>query len=228
MQALVAAPGAVVGGLVVVEGVRPSVAATGPAERAEAAAAGMGRRVAPGAVAGAAGLFLALAAAGVVLGSLAGLLTLALASTIGGLLAGVGAEAALAPRVIGLVEAVAAGRAGAVDDAHVHRRSPLPFRAGVAQQLIGTAAATAGHGDHLGRGHGRAAVAFAGDQRPHLGPHIECGGQVRVRVGGAVLRIGRGACGRRVLAVAAGRAVECDARGAGGWLGRWWGAAGVR
>ena len=76
----------------------------------------MGRRPA---APGAAGLLLPLAA-GVVLGSLAGLLALALAGAVGGLLAGVGAEAALAAWVVGLAEAMPAGWAGAVDDAHVH------------------------------------------------------------------------------------------------------------
>jgi hypothetical protein len=82
MQAVVAAPDAVVGGLVVVNGVRPAMAAAGAAERAGAAGPGMGRRVA---APSAAGLLLALAAAGVVLGALPGLLTLALALAVGGL-----------------------------------------------------------------------------------------------------------------------------------------------
>jgi hypothetical protein len=54
-------------------------------------------------------------------------------------------------------------------------------------------------------------------RRPRPGPHRWCGpaeGPTRARPG--------------VLAVAAWRAVEGDARGAGGWLGRWWGAASVR
>ena len=70
----------------------------------------MGRRAAPGAVTLAAGLLLTLAAAGVVLGSLAGLLAGTLTSPVGGLLAGIGAEAALAARVVGLAEAASAGR----------------------------------------------------------------------------------------------------------------------
>jgi nitrous oxidase accessory protein NosD len=74
MQAVVAAPGAVVGGLVVVNGVRPAMAAAGAAVGAGAAAAGMRRR---SAAPGAAGLLLALAA-GVILGALPGLLTLRL------------------------------------------------------------------------------------------------------------------------------------------------------
>src|SRR5688500_17866755 len=117
MQAVVAAPGPVVGGLVVVNGVRPAMAAAGAAVGAGAAGPGMGRRpTGPGA----AGLLLALMAAGVVLGALPGLLTLALALAVGGLLAGIRAEAALAARVIGLAEPGPAGGAGAVDDAHVH------------------------------------------------------------------------------------------------------------
>ena len=40
-----------------------------------------------------------------------------LAGAVGGLLASVGAEAALAARVVGLAEAMPAGRVGAVDDA---------------------------------------------------------------------------------------------------------------
>jgi hypothetical protein len=60
--------------------------------------------------AGAAGLLLPLAAAGLLLGSLAGLLGGALAGAVGGLFAGVGAELALAARVVGLGEAASAGR----------------------------------------------------------------------------------------------------------------------
>jgi hypothetical protein len=90
----------------------------------------------------------------------AGLLPGALALPVGGLLAGVGAEAALAARVVGLGEAVAAGWAVAVDDVHVHRRSPL-LRSGVVQQLVGAAAAAAAHGHDLGRGDGRAAGPLA-------------------------------------------------------------------
>jgi hypothetical protein len=90
----------------------------------------------------------------------AGLLPGALALPVAGLLAGVGAEAALAARVVGLGEAVAAGWAVAVDDVHVHRRSPL-LRSGVVQQLVGAAAAAAAHGHDLGRGDGRAAGPLA-------------------------------------------------------------------
>jgi hypothetical protein len=68
----------------------------------------MGRRAAPGAVAGAAGVLTG-AAVGSVLGLLAGLLAGALALAVDSLLAGIGAEAALAARFIGLAEAVAAG-----------------------------------------------------------------------------------------------------------------------
>ena len=65
----------------------------------------MGRRpVGPYTVALPAGLLLVPASAGVILGSLAGLLGSALAGAVGGLLAGVGAEAALAARVVGLAE----------------------------------------------------------------------------------------------------------------------------
>jgi hypothetical protein len=93
MEAAVAAPGAVVGGLVVVEGVGTAVAAARAAVGAGAAGPSMGRRT----VLGAAGLLFALAAAGVVLGSLAGLLPGALALPVGGLLAGVGAKRRLRP-----------------------------------------------------------------------------------------------------------------------------------
>jgi hypothetical protein len=95
-----------------------------------------------------------------------------------------------------------------------------PFRPGVAQQLIGAATAAAGNRDHLGRGHRRPAGAFAGDQRAHLGPRIRCGRWVLVRIGGAALRQGRSEHGRTAVAVAAGRAIEREARGVGGRLGR--------
>ena len=141
MKAVVAAPCPLVGGLVVVDGVRPAVAAARAAVGAGAAGPGMRRRGAASAVALAAGL-----------------LPGALALLVGGLLAGVGAEAALAARVVGLAEAAPAGRAGAVDDAHFHRRSPLlVLGAGVAEQFVGAAAAAAGDRDDLGRGYGRAA-----------------------------------------------------------------------
>jgi hypothetical protein len=87
VEAVVAAPGSVVGGLVVVEGVGTAVAAARAAVGARAAAAGMRRwPVRPGAVAAAAGLLFTLAAAGVVLGALAGLLTGALAGAVSGCL----------------------------------------------------------------------------------------------------------------------------------------------
>jgi hypothetical protein len=57
-------------------------------------------------------------------------------------------------------------------------------------RLIGAPAAAAGDGHDLGRGHGGAAGAFAGDQRPHLRPRIWCGGGVWVRNGGVVLERG--------------------------------------
>ena len=68
-------------------------------------------------------------AAGVVLGLLAGLLAGVLAGAVGGLFAGIGAVAALAARVIELDKAAAAGRAGAVDDAHLHGASSCSVRA---------------------------------------------------------------------------------------------------
>ena len=125
VKAVVAAPGAVMGGLVVVEGVRPTVAAARAAERAGPAAAGKGRRGPAGPVTSPAGVLFAGAAAGVLLlRALVGLLAGALAGAVGGLLAGIRAEAALAARVIGLAEAGTAGWAGAIDDAYVHRSSP--------------------------------------------------------------------------------------------------------
>jgi hypothetical protein len=53
--------------------------------------------------------------------------------------------------------------------------------AGVAEQLIGAAAAAAGNRDYLGGGDLGAAGAFAGDQRPHLLAHVRCGRRVLVR-----------------------------------------------
>src|SRR5215211_1227184 len=121
-QALVAAPGALVGGLVVVAGVRAAVPAAGATEGTEAAAAGMWRR--PVGTLALAGLLVAPAplltgpAGGVLLGPSAGLVGVALAGPVGGLLAGVGAEAALAARVVGLGERSAAVLAVPPDDPH--------------------------------------------------------------------------------------------------------------
>jgi hypothetical protein len=80
MEAVVAAPGAVRAGLVVVDGVRPARPAAGPAEGAGAAAASMGRRpVGPSTLAGATGVFFAGAAGGLLLSPPAGLFVGALA-----------------------------------------------------------------------------------------------------------------------------------------------------
>jgi hypothetical protein len=92
-----------VGGLVVVDGVRPTVTTAPSAVGAGAAGPGVRRVSAAGAVTRPAGI-LAGATSGVVLGSLAGLLADALACPVGGLFAGIRAEAALAARVIGLAE----------------------------------------------------------------------------------------------------------------------------
>jgi hypothetical protein len=126
-QPLVAAPGPLVGGLVVVGGVGAAVTATGPAEGAGTAAAGMRRRpmrpltlasllvpLATGVLAAA--LLLALLAGPLSVAAL--LLGLALASSVGGLFAGVGAEAALAAGVVGLGERSAAVLAVPPDDPH--------------------------------------------------------------------------------------------------------------
>jgi hypothetical protein len=95
---------------------------------------------------------------------------------VGGLLAGVGAEAALAARVVGLGEAVAAGRAGAVDDAHVHGRSPR--RLDLADRQAGTAPADAISQPSGVEGDQLAAVGVA-DEPQHLvgvGPDLPGGG----------------------------------------------------
>jgi hypothetical protein len=110
VQAVVAALGTVVGGLVVVEGVRPAVPAAGGAVGPGAAAAGVRRRpVGPGALASPAGLLLTPTAGGVPLGPPAGLLLVALSGTVGGLFAGDRAEPPLAAGVVVLFEARAAG-----------------------------------------------------------------------------------------------------------------------
>src|SRR6266498_2291390 len=100
-QALVAAPGALVGGVVVVIGVRATHATTGAAPGAGAAGAGVRRRLMRAGT---------LAAAGVVLVPLAVLLLLlaAFAGAVGAGAAGAGAEAALAAGVVGLAERCAA------------------------------------------------------------------------------------------------------------------------
>jgi hypothetical protein len=166
VEAVVAAPGALVGGLVVVEGVRPSVAAARGAERAGAAAAGMGGRGAAGSVALPAGVLFAGAAAGVfLLGALVGLLAGALAGAVGGLLAGIGAEAALAARVIGLAEAGPAGWAVAVDDPYVHGRSPRG--PGLADRQAGSAPADA-VGQPGGVEGGELAAVGRADESQHL------------------------------------------------------------
>ena len=77
MQAVVAAPCPVMGGLVVVEAVGAAVAAAPCAVGAGAAGAGVGRWGAAGAVTSATGLLFVAAAVGVVLGALASLLALA-------------------------------------------------------------------------------------------------------------------------------------------------------
>jgi hypothetical protein len=105
MEAVVAAPGAVMGGLVMVEGVRSAVATARAAVGAGAAGPGVRWRGAVGAVTSPAGLLFAGAAAGLVLSPLAGLVGGAPARPVGGLLAGIGAEAALAAGVVGLAEA---------------------------------------------------------------------------------------------------------------------------
>jgi hypothetical protein len=88
VKPVVAAAGALVGGLVVVQGVRPAVAAAGAAVGAGAAAAGVRRRPArAGALALAAGLLLALALPVGPLAVAALLLLGALADAVGGLLA---------------------------------------------------------------------------------------------------------------------------------------------
>src|SRR6266508_4370986 len=116
-QPVVAAPGAVVGGLVVVVGVGAAVAAAGAAEGAGAAAAGVRRRpVRPGALTGPAGFF-AGAAGGLLLRPAAGLLLAAFAGAVGGLLAGGRAEPPLAAGVIGLLEPRPAVGAGGPDHA---------------------------------------------------------------------------------------------------------------
>src|SRR6266511_2266123 len=103
-QALVAAPGALVGGVVVVIGVRATHATTGAAPGAGAAGAGVRRRLMRAGTLAAAGVLVG-AAAGVVLVPLAVLLLL-LAAFAGA--AGAGAEAALAAGVVGLAERCAA------------------------------------------------------------------------------------------------------------------------
>jgi len=85
---------------------------------------------------------------------------------------------------------------------------------------MGVAAAAAGDRDCLGGGHLGAADAFAGDQRPHPLPRIQCSRRALVRTRGAVLRHGESGWG--AVAVAA-REVERGAGydGAHGWG---WGA----
>src|SRR6266542_1362193 len=111
-QALVAAPGALVGGVVVVIGVRATHATTGAAPGAGAAGAGVRRRLMRAGT-------LALAA-GLVLAPLPLVFLAAFAGALGGGAASAGAELALAAGVIGLGEGGAAVGALGVDAGH-HR-----------------------------------------------------------------------------------------------------------
>src|SRR6266487_4260882 len=111
-KALVAAPGALVGGVVVVVGVRATHATTGAAPGAGPAGAGVRRRLV-----GAGTLALA---AGLVLAPLPLVFLAAFAGALGGGAASAGAELALAAGVIGLGEGGAAVGALGVDAGH-HR-----------------------------------------------------------------------------------------------------------
>src|SRR6266511_2110017 len=120
-EALVAAPGALVGGVVVVVGVRATHPATGAAPGAGPAGAGVRRRLMRvGALALAVGLVLVGAAPLLLALPLAVLFLAAFAGAIGGGAAGAGAEAALAAGVVGLGEGGAAVGAVGVDAGH-HR-----------------------------------------------------------------------------------------------------------